>query len=56
MIRDYFLNKQHFRDMRAYQSNMKCKICGGWGGDFGDAKGVGPMCSSCYYKTYGTYD
>lgn len=34
-------------------SNMKCKICGGWGGEYGDALGVGPMCHWCYERAYG---
>lgn len=32
------------------QSNMRCNVCGGWGGEYGDARGVGSMCSSCYAK------
>ncbi len=34
-------------------SNMRCKVCGGWDGEFGHAKGVGPMCRDCYTKKYG---
>ncbi len=42
--------------LQFFGSNIKCKVCGGWGGEFGDAKGVGHMCSACYFKKYGTYD
>lgn len=42
--------------LQFFGSNMRCKVCRGWGGEFGDAKGVGPMCSSCYFKKYGSYD
>jgi len=45
-----------FTKIRRYGSNMRCAVCNGWGGEFGDAKGVGPMCSQCYYKKYGSYD
>ena len=50
------MSKHLFRRTIFYVSKVKCKVCGGWGGEFGDAKGVGPMCSSCYFKTFGSYD
>ena len=34
-------------------NNVKCKVCGGWGGHWGQAKGVGAMCYDCYTKKYG---
>ena len=42
--------------LQFFGSNMRCKICKGWGGEFGDAKGVGSMCKDCYFKKYGSYD
>ena len=50
-LHGYIINKLQF-----FASNMRCKVCGGWGGEFGDAKGVGAMCSSCYFKKFGSYD
>lgn len=46
----------HYIHLQFFGSNMRCKICNGWGGEFGDAKGVGSMCKDCYFKKYGTYD
>ena len=48
--------KQPLIPLQFFGSNVRCKICNGWGGEFGDAKGVGHMCSSCYFKKYGTYE
>jgi len=31
-------------------SLLRCKICNGFGGEWGDAHGVGPMCRNCYIK------
>lgn len=45
-----------YKKIQLFASKMKCKVCGGWGGEFGDAKGVGSMCKFCYYKKFGTYD
>ena len=56
MAREFFLNRCNSGGKCCFRSNMKCKVCGGWRGDFGDARGVGSMCSSCYYKKYGTYE
>lgn len=42
-------------NLQFFGSNMRCKVCNGWGGEFGDARGVGSMCKDCYYKKYGTY-
>lgn len=50
------IHRRVIRRLQFFASNMRCRVCGGWGGEFGDAKGVGPMCSFCYFKKYGTYD
>jgi hypothetical protein len=34
-------------------STVKCRICGGWGGEWGSAQGVGNMCYDCYKKKFG---
>ena len=34
-------------------SLMKCKVCGGWGGEYGHAKNGIPMCADCWKKKYG---
>lgn len=31
-------------------STVKCRVCGGWGGEYGLGQGVGPMCADCYSK------
>ncbi len=31
-------------------SKVRCKVCGGWGGEWGLAQGVGPMCVDCWRK------
>lgn len=50
-------NRKHpLIPLQFFGSNVRCKVCGGWGGEFGDAKGVGHMCSECYFKKYGTYE
>lgn len=33
-------------------SNFKCKFCGGWGGEYGHARGVGSVCHECYKQNY----
>lgn len=33
-------------------SHMKCKICDGWGGEWGHAKINKPICKECYDKGY----
>lgn len=33
-------------------TNMKCRMCGGWGGEYGHARGVGLVCHECYAKNY----
>lgn len=50
------ISRQPHISLQFFASKMKCRICGGWGGEFGDARGVGSMCSSCYYKKYGSYN
>ena len=56
MSKIYTVPKPFGRNIQFFGSNMRCKVCNGWGGEFGDARGVGAMCSSCYFKKYGTYD
>ena len=43
-------------NIQFFGSKMRCRICGGWGGEFGDARGVGSMCKDCYFKQYGSYN
>lgn len=38
------------RRKKCCASNMRCRICNGWGGEWGDAMGVGPMCHDCWVK------
>ena len=44
---------KRFASIVSMGSNVRCKVCGGWGGEWGEAKGVGPMCYDCYKKRYG---
>jgi len=39
-----------FKAVRQFVSKVKCRICGGWGGEWGDAQGVGHMCYNCWVK------
>ena len=39
--------------LKQFTSTVKCKVCGGWGGEWGQAQGVGAMCYDCYNKKYG---
>lgn len=32
------------------KSTMKCKICGGWGGEWGHAKTGKAICYDCWQK------
>lgn len=40
----YFLKRTEF------VSTVRCKVCGGWGGEWGLSQGVGPMCVDCWRK------
>ena len=31
-------------------SNVRCRICNGWGGEWGDANGAGHICYDCWKK------
>jgi len=42
--------KKLFQMITTAGSNMKCKVCGGWGGEYGDALGAGRICHECYKK------
>lgn len=39
-----------FRKTICSVSKMKCRICGGWGGEWGDAQGDGSICHDCWVK------
>ena len=33
-----------------YKSTVRCAVCGGWEGEWGETQGVGPMCYWCWLK------
>jgi hypothetical protein len=39
-----------YRMAKMMASNMRCVICGGWGGEWGDAQGGRSICKDCWDK------
>ncbi len=35
---------------KKFKSTVRCKICKGWGGEWGLSQDVGPMCVDCWRK------
>lgn len=44
------MKKMLFSIIQRFVSTVRCKVCGGWGGEYGIFQGVGSMCSDCYAK------